>query len=54
MLTTKDNYEVDNWNICIKTVWVTAISDVLKETDLKTMEKNKFDENWNIRIVTSH
>jgi len=49
----KNKFELDSWKIKLKTSAQIAWINDIWNRDINDMEKNKFDTNWYIRIITA-
>ena len=48
----KNKFELNIWKVALKTSNEFSSGDELLEKDINILEQNKFDSNWNIRIIT--
>jgi len=49
----KHKFVLDSWKVKLKTSAQIAWVDDIWNRDINDMEKNKFDTNWYIRIITA-
>lgn len=49
----KNKFDLQEWNIVIKTSSQVSWIENIWKRGINDMETNKFDSNWNIRIITA-
>ena len=49
----KNKFDLDNWKVGLKTSNEISWIENIWKRSINDMEKEKFDSNWNIRIITA-